>query len=183
MIPAPLSILTGGRTSSTLRPQWVRKPAAWARSRDRIDRRSSGLLVGRPAPVEGDDRPLVLEPDAALAGLGGVGLTAELVDPPDPVLDARVEHRLGPAGSQQLGAVRAEIGDRPDADHRARLRGAAAAHARHQPVRVGDRDQELARGLGHMRVGRVLDDRRQRAVDVEQDRGPFGVGSKRRERL
>ena len=31
VIPAPLSILTGGRTSSTLRPQCVRRPAASAR--------------------------------------------------------------------------------------------------------------------------------------------------------
>ena len=105
MMPAPLSILIGGRTSSTLRPQWVRRPAASARCGDRVDRRPRRLLVRGAAPVEGDDRALVLEPHTELAGVGGVGLAAELVDPSDPVLDARVEHGLGPAGAEQLGAV------------------------------------------------------------------------------
>ncbi len=55
--------------------------------------------------MEGDDRALVLEPHPELAGVGGVGLAAELVDPADPVLDALVEHGLGPARAEQLDPV------------------------------------------------------------------------------
>ena len=50
-------------------------------------------------------------------------------------------------------------------------------------VGAGDGDQQLTRGLGHVRVGGVVDDRRQGAVDVQQDRRALRVGSERRERL
>ncbi len=51
------------------------------------------------------------------------------------------------------------------------------------PIALGDLDQQRARGLGHVRVGGVPDDRRQRAVDVEQHRCAGGFGAERLERL
>ena len=77
----------------------------------------------------------------------------------------------------------AEIGDRADGDHGASLGGLAAAHAGNEPVALGRPDEQLAGGLGHVRVGGVLDDRRQGPVDIEQDGGTLRVGAQRRERL
>ena len=136
--------------------------------RERVDRRSRRLLVRGSAPVKRDDRALVLEPDPPAPQIRGVRLAPELMDPPDPVLDARIEHRLGPPGPQQLGSVRAQIRDRPDRDHRPRLRGAPPADARDDPVAAGHLDQQLPGPLGDVRVGCVLDDRGERAVDIEQ---------------
>ena len=51
------------------------------------------------------------------------------------------------------------------------------------PVALGDLDQQRARGLGHVGVGGVADDRRERAVDVEQHGGVGGIGAERLERL
>ena len=93
-IPAPLSIRTGGRTSSTLRPQWVRRPAAVARSAIASIAERAASSSRRAAPVEGDDRALVLETHAQPAQIGGVGLAAEVLDPPRPVLERWVEHGL-----------------------------------------------------------------------------------------
>ena len=123
-IPTPLSIRTGGRISSTLRPQWVAKPASSALLGDRVDRRARGLLVGRAAPVERDDRPLVLEPHAQPPQLA-CRLAAELLHAARPGRQLGVELGLDPAGPQQLGAVRAEVGDRAD-----RRRSARASEAR-----------------------------------------------------
>ena len=86
-------------------------------------------------------------------------------------------------GAQQLGAVRPEVGDRPDRDHRPGLGRLAPADASDHAIALGDRNQQLTCPLGHVRVGRVLDDRRQRAVDIEQDRRASRVSADRRERL
>ncbi len=147
--------------------------------RDLLHRLLRRVLVGRPAPVEGDDRALVLHAHPAPAQIGCVGLATEILDPPGPVLDHRVEHRLGPAGTQQLRAVGADVGDRADRDHRPSLGRAAAAHAGDQAISPGDGDQQVPRPLGHVRVAGVLDDRGQGAVDVEQDRRAFGVSTER----
>ena len=133
--------------------------------------------------MEGDDWALVLEPHAQPPQLRRVRLAGEVVDPLGPVLELRIDHRLGPAGAQYLRAVRAEIGDGPDRDHRARLRGPTPAHARHHPVAPGDLGQEPARIWRYARIGGALDDRRQRAVDVEQDRRARRIGAQWRERF
>ena len=57
-MPSPLSTCTGGRISSTLRPQWMSSPAS-SRLVGHVGQPGlRGLLVGRAAPVEGLDRPL-----------------------------------------------------------------------------------------------------------------------------
>ena len=68
----------------------------------------------------------------------------------------------------------ADVGDRAQRDDPARGRRPPAADAGDQPVALGDRDQRPPRRLGHVGVVGVADDRRERAVDVEQDRGAPG---------
>ena len=155
------------------------QPRRLGLGRERVDCRPRGFLVGRAAPVERDDRALVLEPHPPPPQIRCVGFASELVDPPDPVLDARVEHRLGPSGPQQLGPMGPQIRDRPDRDHRAGFRCPTSADARDDAVAAGDLDQQLARALGHVRIGGVLDDRGERAVDVEQNRAVLWIVAKR----
>ena len=71
--------------------------------------------------------------------------------------------------------MRAEVGDRAERDDPARVGRAPARDAGHEPVALGDLDQRPPGRLGHVRVVRVLDDRRQRAVHVEQDRRALRV--------
>ena len=97
--------------------------------------------------------------------------------------DVGVDLGLGLAAAQDLGAVVADVGDRAERHDPPRGRGAPAADAGDQPVALGDRDQRRARRLGHVGVVGVADDRRQRAVDVEQDRGARRVGRQRGERV
>ena len=182
-MPAPLSILTGGRTSSTLRPQWVRRPAASALAAIESIAARAASSSGAPRQWKATIAPLSSSRTRQPAQVRGVGLARELVDPLGPVQDAGIDHRLGPAGAQHLGAVGAEVRDRADRDHRARLRGAPAADARDHAVPAGDSEPAAARALGHASVGGVLDDRGERAVDVEQDRRARRVGAKRPERV
>jgi hypothetical protein len=133
--------------------------------------------------VEGKDRALVLDPDPPAAQVRCVDLPPELVHPPPPVLELGIDRRLGPPRPQQLGAVRAEVGDRPDRDHRPRLGRAAPADARDHAVAARELGQQLARRLGNTGVGRLLDDRRERAVDVEHDCCASRVLAHRRENL
>src|ERR1039458_6254157 len=93
-----------------------------------MDFAAAGLLDG----LEGDERAAreqlleslveegfsLEELQAAVAEDRLVGFASELVDPPRPVLEPGIEHRLGPACPQQLGAMRAQVRDRPDRDHR-----------------------------------------------------------------
>jgi hypothetical protein len=79
--------------------------------------------------------------------------------------------------------VVAQVGDRPERDDPPRHRRLPAADARHAAVAAGDADEDGARGLGHLRVVGVADDRRERPVDVEQDRRARRVGAHWGERL
>ena len=90
---------------------------------------------------------------------------------------------VGRAAAQDLGAVVADVGDRPERDDPPRDRGLAARHAGDEPVALGDLDQLRPRRLRDVRVIGVADDRRQRAVDVEQDGGAAGLGAQRLQRL
>ena len=159
------------------------KPRRFGLGRERFDDGAGALLIRRPAPVEGDDRSLVLDPNPPPAQVGGVGLSPELVDPPRPVLDAWIEHRFRPARAKQLRSMGPQVGDRPDRHHGTRLGGAAAADARHDLVSPGDLDQQDSGLLGHPRLCCVLHNRSERPVDVEQDRGARGVLPHRRERF
>ena len=77
----------------------------------------------------------------------------------------------------------ADVGDRAERDDPARDLRLAAADAADDRVALGDGDELRARGLGHVRVVGVADDRGERAVDVEQDARASRVGAQRRERL
>ena len=139
----------------------------------------SGLLVGGAAPMEGGDCLLVLRAHAqALVG-GGVDAGGEGAYALAPRGELGVELRAGGPRTQQLPAVVAHVGDRPDCDDLARGRCAAAADAAHEPVALGDLDQERTGGLGNVGVVGVAHDRGKRAVDVEQHGGAGGIGTQR----
>ena len=69
----------------------------------------------------------------------------------------------------------AEVGDRAERHDPAGVGRPAARHAGDDAVAARDLDQRPARRLGHVRVVGLRDDRRQHAVDVEQDRGALGL--------
>ena len=142
---------------------------------DLRDGRGSGLLVGRAAPMESRDRVLVLTAHAQPLALGRQRARREIAHAGRPL--AQLGHDLGSArsGAQQLAAVTADVGDRADRDDPARDARLAPADASDDAVPPRDLDQEPARGLGDVRVGGVADDRSERAVDVEQNRGPSGI--------
>ena len=174
-MPRPLSSATGGRTSSTLRPQWTTKPSASRLPGDLAHRLLGGLLVRRAAPVERGDRVLVLAAHAQALALGGVSArAAKSRTRAAQAAELGVDLGARRARAQQLAAVVADVGDRPDRDDLARGRGAAPADAADDPVALGDLDQQRARRLGDVGVVGVADDRRERAVDVEQDRRRAG---------
>ena len=119
-IPAPLSIRTGGRISSTLRPQWALKPASSAASATSRDRGLGALLVGHAAPVQRGDRLLVLEPHAQPPQLLAEGLAGEALHAPRPGLQLAVELRA----RSRPGAGPPSRGSRGRRSSRARRSGA-----------------------------------------------------------
>src|SRR5205807_3622631 len=141
------------------------------------------VLVRGAAPVKGNDRTLVFEPHPYPPELRAVVRAPELVDPPRPVRDRWVEHRLGPPGTELLGAVGAEVGDRADRDHRPGLRGAPPGDAGDDGIPPRDFDQQLATALGNAGVGGLGRDWGEGPVEVEQDRRVGWVVPERRERL
>jgi hypothetical protein len=108
-------------------------------------------------------------------------LPRELGHPLGPGRDLRIELDLGGAAAQDLGAVVAHVGDRAERHDPPRGTRAAPGHAGHEPVALGDRDEQHARRLGHVRVVRVADDRREHAVDVEQHSAAARIGAQRLE--
>ena len=78
--------------------------------------RSSSLLVGSSAPVEGGDRLLVLAAHARSLHLGGVGAVGELTYSLRPSGQVGIQLGPGGAGAQQFAAVVSNVGDAPDRD-------------------------------------------------------------------
>ena len=144
--------------------------------RDVLDRRLRLLLVGHAAPVQRRDRLLVLQPHAQLAQILGEVLVGEVLDAARPRLQLAVELGGDRARHQHLRAVRAQVGDRAERDDPAGVGGAPAGHAGDHAVAARDLDQRPPGALGHVRVVGVQNDRRQHAVDVEQDGGALRVG-------
>ena len=183
-MPRPLSMSTAGRTSSTLRPQCVRRPAASARSATL----AHGPLRGRPRPARrasGTPRSARLSSARTRRRRSSspYGVVGEPPDAPLPGRDLAIELDLGPARAQQLDAVVADVGDRPDGDDLPRDRGLAAAHAGDASVAARHLDQQRARRLGDRRVIGVADDRSERPVHVEQDAGACRIRPERLECL
>ena len=113
-IPAPLSIRTGGRISSTLRPQWVTKPASSAASATSSIAASASSSSGVAAPVQGGDRLLVLQAHAQPAQLLAEGVVGEGLHAARPRLQLAVQLGRDRPRPQHLRAVRAEVGDRAE---------------------------------------------------------------------
>ena len=167
--PRPLSSSTGGRTSSTLRPQWIAEPASSARSATsfarrlapppRRPRRASGRRRSAPCPRAHAQAVQPVRPRRSANWSRGAARRRP-----------RGRARAAVPAAQELGAVVAEVGDRAERDDPARRRRAAAAHAGDAAVAPRDWRSADARGLGDLRVVGVADDRRERPVDVEQDR-------------
>ena len=93
-------------------------------------------------------------------------LGREPVDPARPLVRGGVE----------LEPVLAGIGQRVHADDRARDVARASGHACDEPVASGEAGQLRAGACGDARVLGPRDDRREDAVDVEEDRRPGGLG-------
>ena len=70
----------------------------------------------------------------------------------------------------QLEPVLADVTDALDADHARRVRAGPAGQAGDERVAGDEPLQLLPRRVGDRAAPRPLDDRRERAVDVEQDR-------------
>ena len=132
-IPAPLSIRTGGRISSTLRPQWATKPAFSAASATSSIGGQRVLLVRHAAPVQARRSPPC--PPAARAGgaasrrrrRGRSACTRRVQ-----ACSSRSSSGAIDAGAQHLGAVRAEVGDRARA-RRSGARPMPAGRTRRRP--------------------------------------------------
>ncbi len=94
----------------------------------------------------------------------------------------RVERRLLGTGRQPLEAVVADVEEDVDADHLPRLGRAAARHAGDERVApVASCLQQASRGVRHAASSGAGDDRRERAVDVAEDRGALRAFAQRRE--
>ena len=154
-----------------LAPPVDQKPLGLGLLRDALEARPGGILVRHSAPVQRHDRPLVLDPDAEQPEVALVAGQDELLDARSPVRERRENRGLRLAGLEQLGAVRARVGDRADADQPARLGGRAPGDAGDEGVAASQRTQQPRRLLRHLRILGAAHDRRQRAVDVEQDPG------------
>ena len=103
-MPRPLSRTTGGRTSSTLRPQWTAKPSLLREPGDLLHGRRGRLFVGRAAPVERRDRVLVLAAHADPLMLAGVGARGERAHARGPGGELGVD--LGPGRARGAAARR-----------------------------------------------------------------------------
>ena len=133
--------------------------------------------------MECGNRVLVLAAHAQALVLGGIGARSKLAYALGPGGELGVDLGPGRPGPQQLAAVVADVGDRPDRDDLPRGGRAAPADAADDAIALGDLDQQGARGLGHVRVGGMPHDRRQGAVDVKEHRCAGGFGAERLERL
>ena len=132
-----------------------------------------------PAPVQRDDRALVLDPDAGPLQLGAAQARDEIGRVALVAVQGGIGLRLRVARQQELVAVVPRIRDRVEADDPPGVSRGAPADARDQGVAFGNGRQkvpDLARDRS--RLGDV-DDRRDRPVYVGQDRRRSGVRSQR----
>ena len=173
----PLSTGTGGRISSTLRPQWIAQ--------------AGGLgLLGEPlaggcAPLSSSGAPRQWK--VMIGPLSSIRIRSERSSacrarPTKrlhlllPALERRRHARRGRAGLEQLGAVRARVGDAAHAHEAPHVGHRAARDARHAAVAAREPAEQPRGLLGHVGVLGALHDRGERAVHVAEDRRALGVG-------
>ena len=166
---AALVDVDGGRTSSTLRPQCVAQARGLRALGHLAHGRSAAASSGAPRQWNAAMARLSSARTRRRRSSSPYGVVGEPPDAPLPGSDLAIELDLGPARAQQLDAVVADVGDRPDGHDLPRDRGLAAAHAGDAPVAPRHLDQQRARRLGDGRVIGVADDRSERPVHVEQD--------------
>jgi hypothetical protein len=127
------------------------------------------------------DRALVLDPQAGLVEARRLDRGDELGGIAFAPGQGRIGAHLAFAGHHQLESVVACVGDRVETDQLPHVGGAPPRYRADQRVAFGQPDQQLARAVRQRRVLGVLDDRRQRAVEVGEDRRPPGLGTERLE--
>src|SRR5204862_7067775 len=113
-------------------------------------------LVLRVAEVEGDRQPLQLRLARGPRSAGG-----ELHDPPAPTFGLRVA----------LEPVRADVDDPADADTLAHVAARPAADDADERVPLYEPLELRSRLRGWVRILRPRHDRREHAVEVEEDAG------------
>ena len=143
---------------------------------DPLHQGASGVLVGCPAPVEGHDRALVLDPHAQRAQLRGVALARERLDLRQEAGEVRHHARLRAVRLEQLRAVEAGVLDPAHAHQPPHVGRRAARDAGHPGVATRQPPEQQRGLVRHLRVLRALDDRRERAVHVEEESRARGVG-------
>jgi hypothetical protein len=131
-----------------------------------LEQSERSVLVVRAAVVEADRERLQLD---VLPGDGG----GELLQPSAPLLRLRLE----------LQAVLADVDELVDAHDPLRVGARAAAHARDERVAAMEATQLGACLLRDAGVRRRGHDRRQDAVDVQQDRRPRRLRGDRGEQV
>jgi hypothetical protein len=146
---------------------------------DLASARLGGALIPGAAPVQGLDRSLVLRPQAEAGKLRAVERRHEVPGPRLAALERGVESRCLVPGQQQLEPVVPRVGDRVDPDHAPRVLRPPSGHAADQAVALAQPAKQQRGVLRHRRLLGPLDDRRQRAVDVGEDRRPGRVGAQR----
>ena len=146
------------------------------------ERLGAHLVVGA-APVQRDDRALVLAQQPGLAQAVGADAVRDAAHAAGPALGLGIDRRGAGAAQQQLGAVVAGVGDRADADHAPRDARPAPADAADEPVGLRQAVDDAAHPLGDGGRLRIAHDRRERAVDVEQHGPGRGVRPQRGEDL
>ena len=130
--------------AAPVRPEALRPPPARSIS---ITACLGGRLVRRAAPVERRDDLLVLLADAQAPQLVGHRARGELLDPPRPGGDLGVVLDLGRAAAQDLAAVVAHVGDRPQR-RRSAGRWRPGARRRRRPARSASRPRSAATRVG-----------------------------------
>jgi hypothetical protein len=140
------------------------------------------LLVLGAAPVQGLDRALVLAPQADGAEPAVVDPGDELGRIPVPPREGGIEPRHLLAGHQQLEPEIAGVGDAVESDQAPGLEGLAPGDGADEGVALAQRLQRVAGLGGHDGLLGRGDDRRQRPVDVGEDRRGGGVAAQRAEK-
>ena len=130
--------------------------------------------------MQADDRPLVLDTDPGQRELRSVQGVDEASGVVLVAVERRIGANLGVPGHQQLHPVVSRVEELVQPDHPAGVLGAAAAEAADECIALGQPAKQLASVVGDTGLGRVMDDRSDRAIDVGEDRRAVRPLSERR---